>query len=75
MSKSAVSHACRWNAESEIVIITKMATMWQVASYYKSRVRMCAGTNRAGFQKDPVTLRDSTNEGGGFERGVTFSTL
>ena len=30
---------------------------------------MCAGTNRAGFQKDPVTLRDSPKEGGGPKEG------
>src|SRR5216683_8180924 len=30
-----------------------------------SHVHTYAGTNRAGIQKDPVTLRDSTNEGGG----------
>jgi hypothetical protein len=30
-----------------------------------SQVRMYTGTNRAGFQKDPVTLRDNTNKGGG----------
>jgi len=35
---------------------------------------MYAGTNRAGFQKDPVTLRDNTN-GGGFDVRVTFSTV
>ncbi len=30
-----------------------------------SRVRTYVGTNRAGCQKTPVTLRDNTNEGGG----------
>jgi hypothetical protein len=29
-----------------------------------SRVRKYAGANRAGIQKDALTLRDSTNEGG-----------
>jgi len=35
-------------------------------------VHMYARTNRAGFQKTPVTLRDNTNEGGGTMFGLVI---
>jgi hypothetical protein len=56
--------------------------MWRVASYtnleitlLSSRVRTYAGTNRAGCQNTPVTLRDSPNEGGSDVRVTTDSTV
>jgi hypothetical protein len=36
---------------------------------------MYARTNRAGFQKTPVTLRDNTNEGGGTMFGLVIVPL
>ena len=53
-----------------------MASMWRVSKrallLLSSRVRMYARTNRAGFQKTPVTLRDNTNEGGGTMFGLVI---
>jgi hypothetical protein len=61
-------------AESELVSVRKNSNVWRVASLHSSRVRMYLGTNQAGFQKMPVTLRDSTNEWGSDVR-VTDSIL
>jgi hypothetical protein len=62
--KSVVCHACRQNAGSEFLPITKKANVWRVATSRRlsSRVRMYPGTNRAEVQKPLVTLRDNTNE-------------
>ncbi len=45
-------------------VVSHVSTNLEI-TLLSSCVHTYAGTNRAGIQKDPVTLRDSPNKGGG----------
>ena len=64
VSKSVVCHVCHWNAESEFVSITKMATVWPLLSAAFITYAYVSVTNQAGCQNTPITLHDSPNKGG-----------